>query len=56
LIELQRRCERLPQFLEDGNLALFPLLGRHRRIAAAFDGWKLLYFLHARFNLFLQDF
>src|SRR6266480_457257 len=53
LIELQRGRQRLPQLLEDGNLSLFPLFGRHRRIAAAFDGRKLVYFLHSRFFLSL---
>src|SRR5580692_11212115 len=48
LVELQRRGQRLPQLLEDGDFARFALLGGHRRIAAAFHGWKLLYFVHAR--------
>src|SRR6266850_7853110 len=52
LIELQRRRQRLPQLLEDGDLALFALLGWHRRIAAAIDDRKRLYFFHAGLNLF----
>jgi hypothetical protein len=30
------------------------MLGRHRRIAAAFDGRKWLDFLHVRWNLTLE--
>src|SRR5580704_4409276 len=48
LVELQRRRQRLPQLLEDRNLARFTLYGEHRGIAAAFHGRKLLYFVHAR--------
>src|SRR5580692_3729599 len=48
LVELQRRGERLPQLLEDGDFARFTLFGGHRGIAAAFHGRKLLYFVHAR--------
>src|SRR6267143_34808 len=51
LIELQRGRQRLPQLLEDGDLALLALLGRHRGIAAAFDDRKRLYFFHAGLNL-----
>src|SRR5712664_3256422 len=51
LIELQRRRQRLPQLLENGDLALFALLERHRGIAAAIDGRKRLYFFHAGLNL-----
>ena len=48
LIELQRRGQRLAQLLEDGDFARFALLGGDRGIAAAFDGWKLIYFVHAQ--------
>src|SRR5580698_7802539 len=48
LVELQRRRQRLPQLLEDGDFTGFALLSGNRGIAAAFHGWKLLYFVHAR--------
>jgi hypothetical protein len=48
LVELQRRGQRLPQFLEDSDFPCFALLGGNRGIAAAFHGRKLLYFIHAR--------
>src|SRR5580692_6704986 len=48
LVELQRRGQRLPQLLEDGDFARFALLGGNRGIAAAFHGWKLFDFVHAR--------
>ena len=54
LIELQRRRQRLPQLLEDRDFAGFALFIRNSRVAAAFDGRKLLYFLHACLNLVLE--
>src|SRR5580700_5646197 len=48
LVKLQRRGQRLPQLLEDGDFARFALLGGNRGIAAAFHGWKLFDFVHAR--------
>src|SRR4030095_15240340 len=47
LVELQRRRERLPEFLEDRDLACFASLPGQPRIPAPFNGWKLFCFLHA---------
>ena len=51
LIELQRRRQRLPQLLEDRDLARLALFVRNGCVTAAFNVRKLLYFLHARLNL-----
>src|SRR4029077_20930468 len=47
LVELERRRQRLPQLLEEGDFARLALLGGDRGIAAAFHGWKLIYFVPA---------
>src|SRR5262249_15771124 len=48
LVELQRRCQRLAEFLEDRDFARLAPEFRTSSAAAAVHGWKLFGVLHDR--------
>ena len=54
LVELQRRRQRLPQFLEDRHFPCFASFPGHAYISPAFHGRKLLDFVKAHESTFLR--